>query len=101
MSPLGLAALQAHGIHHAERGPITAMRCMLRRYLQRMVGPQGSPNFASWNFEKYLVDRRGFPVRHYGSAFDATTLEADIEAELAKPAPPQDAQHGGGSTASQ
>ncbi len=75
----------------------------LRRYLQRMVGPQGSMNFASWNFEKYLVDRRGYPVRHYGSTFDAATLEADIEAELAKPPlAPQDArQHGGGSTASQ
>ena len=71
------------------------------RYLQRMVGPQGSLNFASWNFEKYLVDRRGFPVRHYGSTFDATTLEADIESELAKPSPALEAQHVRGGTASQ
>lgn len=31
---------------------------------------------------QYLVDRRGFPVKHYASAFEERVLEADILTEL-------------------
>ena len=35
---------------------------------------------------QYLVNRKGFPVKHYASAFEEAVLEADINAELEKPA---------------
>lgn len=37
-----------------------------------------------WNFSKWLVDKQGFPVKHYDSAFDADQLERDIADEIAK-----------------
>ena len=37
----------------------------------------------AWNFEKWLCNRAGRPVKRYSSAFDADALRADIEAQLA------------------
>ena len=39
----------------------------------------------SWNFNKFLVNRNGLPVKHFPSNFNEKELEQDIEAELAKP----------------
>lgn len=33
----------------------------------------------SWNFNKFLVNRRGVPVKRYPSDFQADTLEHDIQ----------------------
>ena len=33
----------------------------------------------SWNFNKFLVNRRGVPVKRYPSDFQADVLEHDIE----------------------
>ncbi|KAK9846345.1 hypothetical protein WJX81_001989 [Elliptochloris bilobata] len=53
-------------------------------FLKGVLGP-GAADAADWNFNKYLVDRRGFPVKHYASAFEERVLEADILAELGRP----------------
>ena len=37
-----------------------------------------------WNFSKWLVDRNGYPVRSYDSAFDLERLSADIAEQLQK-----------------
>ena len=37
----------------------------------------------AWNFEKWLCNRAGRPVKRYSSAFDADALRADIKAQLA------------------
>lgn len=31
-----------------------------------------------WNFEKFLIDRRGVPVVHYSEMFNPQDIEADI-----------------------
>lgn len=92
------------------------------KFLKMVDAADGSSQFANWNFNKwvpslsqlhkghmqcmhhpdsvwqnrYLVDRRGFPVKHYGSTFDNAGLEAAIEEQLSKPEPRPDV-----STASQ
>lgn len=43
---------------------------------------QGGGGDVKWNFEKFLVDRSGKPVRRYGSPFDTRAIEADLEALL-------------------
>ena len=42
----------------------------------------GADFLLSWNFNKFLVNRNGMPVKHYKSAFTQQELEQDIEAEL-------------------
>ncbi|CAK6435907.1 unnamed protein product [Pipistrellus nathusii] len=47
-----------------------------------------SRNDVSWNFEKFLVDADGVPVRRYSRRFPTIDIEPDIEALLAQaPAP--------------
>ena len=43
----------------------------------------------SWNFHKYLISRDGLAVTHYGSTTTPSdrTLLAELERQLAKPAP--------------
>jgi glutathione peroxidase len=55
----------------------------LYAYLTQAVPPQGD---VAWNFEKFLVNKKGEVVARYGSAVtpDAPQLIAAIEAELAK-----------------
>jgi glutathione peroxidase len=59
----------------------------------RVVGPQSNPLFSelsrlsdapSWNFHKYLIDRKGRLVRSYASAVSPSsrTLVSDIERAL-------------------
>ena len=67
---------------------------IMKFIVQQLYGADSSTSFASWNFHKYLIDRRGFPVKQYGSSFDAAVLEADIEAQLLKPAAGQAHQDG-------
>ena len=40
---------------------------------------------------QYLVDRRGFPIKHYASGFEERVLEADILTELRRSAEEADA----------
>lgn len=35
-------------------------------------------NDIRWNFEKFLIDRRGVPVMHYSEKYDPSDIEADI-----------------------
>ena len=46
---------------------------------------QATGNSPSWNFNKYLVDRQGKPVAHFGSMTspDSTTLVGAVEKALA------------------
>ena len=53
-------------------------------YLNILNSKETDAKAADWNFNKYLLDRRGYPVKHYASVFDIVALEADIEAELSK-----------------
>lgn len=88
----------------------------IMKFLKMVDAADGSSQFANWNFNKwvpyahafnlllsgiydacrtlrtiwrtrYLVDRRGFPVKHYGSTFNSADLEAAIEEQLGKPEP--------------
>ena len=54
------------------------------KYLNILNSKETDAKAADWNFNKYLVDKKGFPVKHFASAFDMVSLEADIEAELGK-----------------
>ena len=56
------------------------------KYLNILNSQETDAKAADWNFNKYLVDKRGHPVKHFASAFDMVSLEADIEAELSKDA---------------
>lgn len=56
------------------------------KYLNILNSKETDAKAADWNFNKYLLDRRGYPVKHYASVFDIVALEADIEAELSKAA---------------
>lgn len=55
----------------------------LYAYLTQSVAPQGD---VGWNFEKFLVNKKGEVVARYGSSVapDSPQLIADIERELAK-----------------
>lgn len=52
------------------------------KYLNILNSAETEPLAANWNFNKYLVDRHGIPLKHYASAFNAAELEADIEEAL-------------------
>ena len=38
----------------------------------------------SWNFNKFLIDRNGMPIKHYSSELDYAQLEQDVYNELVK-----------------
>lgn len=40
------------------------------------------PGDIEWNYVKFLVDRKGVPVRRYKSAFDPYNFEMDVQAAL-------------------
>ena len=42
-------------------------------------------NDIRWNFEKFLIDRRGVPVIHYSENYLAVDIEADIRNLLMVP----------------
>jgi len=42
-------------------------------------GSAGLGEELKWNFEKFLVNKHGFPVKKYGSTWDAAAIEADID----------------------
>ena len=54
------------------------------KYVNILDSKDTDAKAADWNFNKYLIDRRGYPVKHIASAFDLVSLEADIEAQLGK-----------------
>ncbi len=57
----------------------------LWRYLrQALPGIAGSTSI-KWNFTKFLVDRKGRPVKRYGSITPPERLRADIESLLGPP----------------
>jgi glutathione peroxidase len=37
-----------------------------------------------WNFEKFLVDKNGIPVKRYSSSTDISAIEADIMSLLSQ-----------------
>ena len=43
----------------------------------------------SWNFNKFLIDRHGMPIKHYTSELDYAQLEQDVYNELVKGQPIQ------------
>lgn len=51
----------------------------------------------TWNFEKFLCDRNGVPVKRYKPAFDPLDLEDDLRLVLGGrgPTPPECAMHPG------
>lgn len=55
------------------------------RYLNILNSAETEPNAADWNFNKYLVGRDGYPIKHYKSAFNEAELEADIQKALSAP----------------
>ncbi|BDA41472.1 Hydroperoxy fatty acid reductase [Coccomyxa sp. Obi] len=52
------------------------------KYLNILNSAETEPNAADWNFNKYLVGRDGYPIKHYASAFNEAELDADIEKAL-------------------
>jgi glutathione peroxidase len=52
------------------------------KYLNILNSAQTDALAADWNFNKYLVDRQGHPLKHYASAFNEAELENDIEKAL-------------------
>lgn len=47
---------------------------------------EGGEADLNWNFNKFLVDKNGHPVKRYWSNFDAAELERDVERLLDAPA---------------
>ena len=45
--------------------------------------PASEPDEVDWNYEKFLVDRGGQPVRRYRSEQDPMDFEADVALTLA------------------
>lgn len=39
-------------------------------------------NDITWNFEKFLIDQNGVPVKRYSPKFENASIEADIDALL-------------------
>ena len=54
------------------------------KYVNILNSKDTDAKAADWNFNKYLIDKRGYPVKHFASTFDLVSLEADIEAQLGK-----------------
>ncbi len=49
-------------------------------FLKRsMPGKEGEGNDVKWNFTKFLLDRKGNPVKRFASAVKPVELEAEIE----------------------
>ena len=59
-------------------------RTPIWKYVNILNSKDTDAKAADWNFNKYLIDKRGYPVKHFASAFDLVSLEADIEAQLGK-----------------
>jgi len=38
----------------------------------------------SWNFEKFLINKQGVPVKRYSKKFETINIASDIEALIAK-----------------
>lgn len=59
---------------------------------QKSVGGFGQEvGVVSWNYEKFLCDRDGVPVKRYKSAFDPADFEGDVRLLLAgKPPLPEE-----------
>ena len=55
----------------------------LYKYLKSVLTIEGK-NDIRWNFEKFLIDRNGNPVKRYAPKTKPLELEADIENLLAK-----------------
>uniref|UniRef100_A0A7S0IE86 Glutathione peroxidase n=1 Tax=Micromonas pusilla TaxID=38833 RepID=A0A7S0IE86_MICPS len=51
------------------------------KYLKARARPKPVKS-VMWNYEKFLVDAAGEPVKHYGSSFDSKAISADIQALL-------------------
>lgn len=51
------------------------------KYLKAHARPKPVKS-VMWNYEKFLVDAAGEPVKHYGSGFDSSAIVADIQALL-------------------
>ncbi len=87
-SKIGVTGTQKHPLYRALTEAIpdtedrTRMEAMLRSY---KMEPTAKPEVL-WNFEKFLVNRKGQVVRRFASdtAPDAPQLIAAIEAELVK-----------------
>jgi glutathione peroxidase len=43
-------------------------------------------NDIRWNFEKFLIDRRGIPVIHYSETYQPQDIDADVRDLLMAPA---------------
>lgn len=59
----------------------------LKRELPVEAGGQGENLQLSWNFQKFLLNRSGFPVSLHGAQFDFGKLEAEIQQLLSEDAP--------------
>ena len=51
------------------------------KYLKAHARPKPVKS-VMWNYEKFLVDAAGEPVKHYGSSFNSKAISADIQAIL-------------------
>jgi glutathione peroxidase len=58
----------------------------LYRYLKTAAPGLLGSEAIKWNFTKFLVDRKGAPIRRYAPFATPMALTADIEAALAAPA---------------
>jgi glutathione peroxidase len=54
----------------------------------RLFYTERRSNDIRWNFEKFLIDRRGIPVMRFSEMYDMDELDSDIRSLLM--APPDD-----------
>ena len=74
--------------------------CPLYQLLTTLRTHPKGPGKISWNFEKFILDRKGFVVARFASGTkpDAPEVVAIIEKELAKPPQPEEAESPEGHT---
>jgi glutathione peroxidase len=56
----------------------------LYQYLKKVLPGEKGKEDIGWNFTKFLIDRKGFPVKRFASSVKPEELEADVQEVLSR-----------------